>query len=527
MSPAAHQISAIAPYRWHVISNIAMPLGWEWQQRTDTDDRFVREGVMIDVAWNSRQMRQASASNGFTIGSREGSKLQKLCRALGADIRDDERFSSLPTTNLARLPDFERLKRAAANGLKVIHDEARIPTKEPPQASAGRGPLARGATHGLDRSGGRLIKKHEITREDVLQAIAEYDALGRDKFLTKYKMGMASEYFVDHDGREYDSKAILAAAHGFHPGLEPLRPSDFSGGLSDAIKHLRRLGFNVPVSREPTWSRDELILACDLVRENNWKGLSPADPRVIALSDLLQQLPIHPPEVRGRKFRNPNGVGRKTYDIATHHPDYTGKPTNAGALDVEVLHCFLEREFEMREVARSIREGIVSGDLDDAFSGTNEVEPVAVDSVPTEANDKTSYEFQQLGTKTAVKREAELTHRFEAYLRETHQHSVARYRIATAGSSGNQFTDLADETAKILYEAKGITNRMSVRLALGQILDYGRYVKKRYPGTELSLLLPQSPPADMIELLESLGIGCVVEKSPSEFVDQTNLGRCP
>jgi len=179
--------------------------------------------------------------------------------------------------------------------------------------------------------------------------------------------------------------------------------------------------------------------------------------------------------------------------------------------------------FNMRPVGEVVRRPQDAN----AFSGANEVEPVGVHSVPTEATDKTSYEYQQVGTKKAVKREAELTDRFEAYLKDTHKHSVARYRIATAGSSGNQFTDLADETAKILYEAKGVTNRMSVRLALGQVLDYGRYVKNRYPGTELSLLLPQSPPGDMIELLESLGIGCVVEQSPGVFVDETSLGRCP
>ena len=119
---------------------------------------------------------------------------------------------------------------------------------------------------------------------------------------------------------------------------------------------------------------------------------------------------------------------------------------------------------------------------ENAYSGANEVEPVGVHAVPTEATDKTTYEYQQVGTKKARKREAELTDRFERYLVDVHHHEVTRYKIATAGSSGNQFTDLADATAKVLYEAKGITNRMSVRLALGQVLDYGRYVKKNYPG---------------------------------------------
>ena len=193
------------------------------------------------------------------------------------------------------------------------------------------------------------MAKKDVTRDDVLKAIAEFDELGQDAFLDKYGMGKATGYLLHYGGREYDSKAILAAAHGFHSGFPPLTSGEFYGGENDAVKYLRRLGFVVPPTREPTWSRDELILACDLVRENDWKGMGASDPRVQALSDLLQQLPIHPMELRGPKFRNPNGVGRKTWDISTHHPDYTGAPTNAGATDLEVLRDFLEREDEMRQ----------------------------------------------------------------------------------------------------------------------------------------------------------------------------------
>jgi len=104
---------------------------------------------------------------------------------------------------------------------------------------------------------------------------------------------------------------------------------------------------------------------------------------------------------------------------------------------------------------------------------------------------------------------------------------VVRYKIKTPGTSSSQFTDLADAHSAIVYEAKGVTNRTSVRLALGQILDYGRYVKKHVDGAELALLLPKRPPGDMISLLESLGAGCVVETAPGAFVDVTSLKRCP
>jgi hypothetical protein len=46
-------------------------------------------------------------------------------------------------------------------------------------------------------------------------------------------------------------------------------------------------------------------------------------------------------------------------------------------------------------------------------------------------------------------------------------------------------------------------------------------------GTELALVLPKRPPGDMISLLESLGVGCVVKTAPGAFVDATSLKRCP
>lgn len=131
-----------------------------------------------------------------------------------------------------------------------------------------------------------------------------------------------------------------------------------------------------------TWTRDELILACDLVLENNWNGLDQNDPRVHALSALLQQLPIYPVEVRGPKFRNPNGVARKTYDIATHHPDYKGKPTKGGVTDLQVLREFLDREDEMRETARLIREGVLAGDLITTSETVPDIEDLGEDSAP-------------------------------------------------------------------------------------------------------------------------------------------------
>jgi 5-methylcytosine-specific restriction protein B len=82
----------------------------------------------------------------------------------------------------------------------------------------------------------------------VLKAIEEADTLGRQTFLDKYGFSPSREYFIRHEGRLYDSKAIIGAAHGYqHPDRGPLRSTDFSGGEQTVQRKLEQLGFAVEV----------------------------------------------------------------------------------------------------------------------------------------------------------------------------------------------------------------------------------------------------------------------------------------
>ena len=86
----------------------------------------------------------------------------------------------------------------------------------------------------------------DVTRSGVLTAIAEYDELGQDAFLEHYGLGRAREYFLVHDGRRYDSKAVVGAAHGYDlPDEGPLSSDAFSGGRETVRVVLTRLGFEV------------------------------------------------------------------------------------------------------------------------------------------------------------------------------------------------------------------------------------------------------------------------------------------
>ncbi len=84
-----------------------------------------------------------------------------------------------------------------------------------------------------------------MRRQDVFRALALYDELGGEAFRRRFGYGEARRFLLVHDGREYDSKAVVGVAHGFLDGRGPLVPGDFSGGAAHAVRHLRDLGFEV------------------------------------------------------------------------------------------------------------------------------------------------------------------------------------------------------------------------------------------------------------------------------------------
>ena len=101
----------------------------------------------------------------------------------------------------------------------------------------------------------------DITREAVVAAIAEYEQIGQEAFLGRYGFDRARQYVLVQDGRTYDSKAIVGAAHGYLPGESPLAAGQFSGGEATVGRLLRRLGFTVQVGEELTSDQLKRLLA--------------------------------------------------------------------------------------------------------------------------------------------------------------------------------------------------------------------------------------------------------------------------
>jgi 5-methylcytosine-specific restriction protein B len=99
-----------------------------------------------------------------------------------------------------------------------------------------------------------------LTREAIERAIAEYDDLGRDAFLSKHGFGRATAYALRVEGREYDPKAIAGVAYGIdHPDEGPLKNTEFNGGrqLRSAF---RPAGYDVVLRTDPGASELQALL---------------------------------------------------------------------------------------------------------------------------------------------------------------------------------------------------------------------------------------------------------------------------
>ena len=88
----------------------------------------------------------------------------------------------------------------------------------------------------------------DVTRDDVLRAIQEYDRLGPEGFFSEHGFGLSRSYELVWDERHYPHKAILGTAYELATG-QRLASGDFEGGKSGAVAVLRKLGFTIQEKR--------------------------------------------------------------------------------------------------------------------------------------------------------------------------------------------------------------------------------------------------------------------------------------
>lgn len=144
-------------------------------------------------------------------------------------------------------------------------------------------------------------------------------------------------------------------------------------------------------------------------------------------------------------------------------------------------------------------------------------EPFFARNVPVEASNVETFLRQHspvVESVESVRREAGLVRRYIEWL-ESQGQTASRHAIPVPGSQ-LMYTDVyVDQTGEML-EAKASASRENIRIALGQILDYERFVDH----SSLSVLVPSKPTQDMLSLLIKHGVGCVWEVAAGRFESQ-------
>jgi hypothetical protein len=125
-----------------------------------------------------------------------------------------------------------------------------------------------------------------------------------------------------------------------------------------------------------------------------------------------------------------------------------------------------------------------------------------VERVPVEANNvERMYVEPAREEYEAERRESGLVQKLKSYL-EAKGRTVQRLRIQPPGEAKPLFCDLYASDLDLLVEAKGSVDRQSIRMAIGQLIDYRRFTRG---NTRCAVLLPSRPRDDLRALVESAG----------------------
>jgi hypothetical protein len=160
--------------------------------------------------------------------------------------------------------------------------------------------------------------------------------------------------------------------------------------------------------------------------------------------------------------------------------------------------------------------GVAPEDVDAVVSGA--VNEPLVREVPVERQHVEQVEVAQTTTSyTAARREQTLVLEYCAMLTAAGS-DVTRFRIRPRGEARELVSDIYDKTRNNLIEAKGTGSRGEVRMAIGQLFDYRRFVD---PTPACAVLLPLRPRDDIEELLRSADIAAVW-KDGETFADNAH-----
>lgn len=402
----------------------------------------------------------------------------------------------------------------------------------------------------------------DITRSAILDAIAQCETYTQpEKFLADHGFGAATKYRLAHNGKLYDSKAIVGVAHHHATGVA-LKASDFSGG-DPVIRVLERTGFEIVVIAEQENSDAATALLGHLhdLRTHTNRDGKPAFYQHITLLWAISRARANAARMTRYEAASPE-LGRylRLFQLDKSAPS----PANPWVAlraspwwdlevpdDQPVSHKDANRLNLSAGLATNVRDRIVS---DEAFAiravallaqiigdhralpsllhqlnldNLRDSEPAPHPRVPTviriplEAShtERFSTSAPEPTIRERKRREAQLQRAYTQHLDEI-GHKVARHRIAFPDGS-QLYTDIHNETVDELIEVKATTDRPTIRLALGQILDYRRYLCPRASA----LLVPTEPADDLIKLFHSHGIRVIWQTLDGQFAASREAER--
>lgn len=147
-------------------------------------------------------------------------------------------------------------------------------------------------------------------------------------------------------------------------------------------------------------------------------------------------------------------------------------------------------------------------------------------SMPLEAMNVEEYIARRRSSEpvTLLRREASLVGRYVEWLNRKAPVTVERHSIPTPAGH-LMYTDIFVPQTRELIEAKSSSSREHIRSALGQILDYSRYVDH----SSLAVLTPSEPANELTSLLLGNGVGAIWESGLRDFsrVDPPDAWRSP
>ena len=125
--------------------------------------------------------------------------------------------------------------------------------------------------------------------------------------------------------------------------------------------------------------------------------------------------------------------------------------------------------------------------------------------VEVEAQNTETYEVSGQTSGTAVRREQTLVTAYKVWM-DARGSEIVRFRIRPPGTPAHLYNDAYDKVRNNLIEGKADATRPSVRMAIGQLMDYRRFAPS---GVKLAVLTNRRPHPDLELLLRSLGIACI------------------